>query len=136
LIWTLLQEGVQLGQYFYGPVKRWIGAFLISADANQVFRTIIGSQQEAQRLGLLHVLLGGNTRHQTAQTLKHGDGRVVIPHGEISVENHVAVEQRANGVGDRILLIVAFHQDRIKRGDAATLEAPRPLHQSSQHIKH
>ena len=119
MIRPLLQEGVQLRQYFDCPVKRWIGALLIGADTNQVFRANVGSHQQAKRLSLLHMRFGGDTRHQTAQTLEHGDGRVVTPHGQVSVKNHMPVEQRPHRIGDRVLLIVAFHQNRVKGSNAA-----------------
>ena len=48
----------------------------------------------------------------------------------------IAIEQSANGVIERILLIVAFHQEAVKSGDAPRSEMTRALHELRQKRKH
>jgi len=36
---------------------------------------------------------------------------------ELAVQHHVAVEDRAGRVGDRLVVVVALHQHRVEAGD-------------------
>ena len=41
-----------------------------------------------------------------------------------AIEHDVAVEQRAGGVDQRIVFVVAFHQHGVEGGDGAGTEVP------------
>src|SRR5579883_186529 len=51
---------------------------------------------------------------------------------EFSVEHDVTIQKRADGVNERILLVVAFHEHGIEGGDASASEISSAFNQSSQ----
>ena len=53
------------------------------------------------------------------------DGRVVAGLGQLARQHDVAVEDAARGVGDRVLLVVAFAQHGVEGGDRAARRAGR-----------
>ena len=53
----------------------------------------------------------------------------MVLRGEPAVEHDVAIEQRAYRIHQRILLVVAFHQQTVKRGDAAVAKMSGALDQ-------
>ena len=57
------------------------------------------------------------------------DRRVPSFRRERSGEHHVTIHKGAHRIHNWVLLIVAFHQDRIERRDAALPETPGTLHQ-------
>ena len=63
-------------------------------------------------------------------------GGIVVLRRQPAVEHDVSVEQRAHGVDQRILLVVAFHQHGVERGDAAAGETSGALDQPRQHAEH
>ena len=60
------------------------------------------------------------------------DGRIPALRRQRARQHHVAVEQRAHRIHQRILLIVALHQHGIKRGDRARAKLAGALHQPRQ----
>ena len=56
--------------------------------------------------------------------------------GEFPVEHNVAVEERAHGIDQRILLVIAFHQNCVKRRNAPVSEMPCALDQPREERKH
>ena len=52
--------------------------------------------------------------------------------GQLSRQPNVSVQQAAHGVGDRLILVVAFDKHRIKRRNAALAALPRALDEPRQ----
>ena len=61
----------------------------------------------------------GHVGHRAADALQHVDRRIVIPRAEVAREHDVAVEDRADRVGDRLVVVVAVDEHGVDRGDAA-----------------
>ena len=77
-----------------------------------------------------------DVRHQSAEAVEHRDGRIVVARSQCPVQQNVSVQQRANGVHHRILLVIALHQHGVKRSDAAVRKTPGPFYQACQHVQH
>ena len=77
---------------------------------DQVFVIAIGGQEAANQRGRAAMLLAGNVGHQPAEARQHVDGRIVAAVGQAAGEPRMAVQQAANGVGDRLVGIVALDQ--------------------------
>ena len=77
------------------------------------------------------VLLGYQRRHCAADRGFNIDGRIVSGFGQTTRQHNMTVKDRARGVGNRVLLVIAFRQYRIERGDgaAAADAVPRAFHQ-------
>jgi hypothetical protein len=57
--------------------------------------------------------------HGARNRLFDVDRRIVAGVGQCPRQDDVAVEDRACGIGDRILLVVAFGEHGVERGDRA-----------------
>jgi hypothetical protein len=78
------------------------------------------------------MLLVHHGRHGSRDRCEDVDGRIVVALGERAREDDVAVQDRTNGVGDRLGHVVAFDQDCEEAGDGAVFGVARPLEQSGQ----
>src|SRR5690606_18354222 len=100
-------------------------------DAYQIAVALEAGEQlfEVTHAGV--VLLGDQGRHRTADRGFNINCRVVPGFGQTARQHDMAVEDRARGVGNRVLLVIAFGQYRIERGDgaAAADAVPRALNQ-------
>src|SRR5208282_754450 len=77
--------------------------------------------------------IGGNDGgHDAADAVENGDGRIVALGSEAAIEHDVTIEQGADGVDQRIVLVVAFHEDGVKAGDGAGTEGARALDETGE----
>jgi hypothetical protein len=118
----LREKGAKRGAGAEGAIEFGIGSGLVSADADQVFRARVGGHEPAQAGCLVEVRRLGYGGHEPADGIEYGDGRIPALGSERAGENHVAVEKRAHGIDQRILLVVAFHQHGVEGGDGAAME--------------
>ncbi len=72
---------------------------------------------------------GGDGRHQAADALEDVDGRIVSAVGQFSAEDDVPVEERAGTIGDGVIQVVAFGQDRQDAGDASVGATAEPFNE-------
>ncbi len=79
---------------------------------------------------------GDDVRHRPTDAAEDVDRWEVPAGGEFARQPNVPIEQPAHGVGDRLVLIIPFHEDRIVRRDAAGATAARPLDEPRQQGKH
>ncbi len=79
-------------------------------------------------------MLGGRDgRHRSADAAQHVDRRIVIATGQFAREHDVPVENAAHGVRDRLVVVVAFDENAVERGDAAlAADAAGPLEQARE----
>src|SRR5208282_4483234 len=118
-----------------GFVEKRVRTFLVRADVDQIFGGGIRSQKLAKAASFFEMFGGTNRGHQAAQAIEDGNGRVVALRMEPAIENHVAVEEGSHGIDQRILLIVALHQDGVKSGDASSTEISSTLNEPRQKCK-
>src|SRR6185437_891126 len=80
----------------------------------------------------------GDLVHRTAHRGFHVDGRIVTAFGNPAREHDVSVEDGAGGVGDRIVLVVAFGEYGVERRDGAGSAGAvaRSLHELRQAREH
>ena len=76
--------------------------------------------------------IAGITRDTEASTSIAG----VVPLGETPGEDDVAIEDRADGVGDRLVHVVALDQDGVEAGDRPRVAAAGPLEKLGQIREH
>ncbi len=78
----------------------------------------------------------GDLVEQAARAPEHVDRRKMALRAELPAQIHVAVDDRADLVADRIGLLFVFEQHRVERRDAARPRAPGPLEQARQLLEH
>src|SRR6185312_3347287 len=131
----LLQELQQRATQADGRIELGIRAGGVSAEVDEVFRALICGECLPNLDGRLLLLGRGKARCEPAHGLKNVDGRIVAGSAEFSGKNNVAVEDGANCVADRLIEIVAFHEDGEKSSDRAFSESSRALKNLRQKIE-
>ena len=92
---------------------------LVGADRDQVLLVAVGGHQLAQlRAGAAH-LGRDDLADQARYRLEHVDRRVVAGVRQVARQHDVAVEDRADGVGDRLVHVVAVDEHGVEAGDRA-----------------
>jgi len=71
--------------------------------------------------------------HRPADALVDVYGRIESARGESAGEDDMAVEDGADGVGEGLVGVVAFHEDGVKAGDAAALIAAGSFEEFGEH---
>ena len=117
---VLLQEGLEGRPQRERPVGQRVGAADVGADLDQFLDVGPGVEQAAgfaQRAAFWSARRDrvGDPRDRR----EHVDRRKVTRAGELAVEHDVAVENRPGGVGDRLVVVIAFDQHGVEAGDAA-----------------
>src|SRR3989344_1032629 len=114
---ALLQEPFDMRVQTHRAVELRVVALGVGAHADQVAIALVARQRllELIRLALLGV--AGNGRHRPADRRFDIDGRVVPAFGQVPGQHNVPVEDRPRRVGNRVLLVVAFAEHRVKRSD-------------------
>ncbi len=95
----------------------------VGAELDQVARLVELGQQRARTARRLQMLAAGHVGHHARHRFLDVDGRVVAGLGQLARQHDVAVEDAARRVGDRVLLVVAFGQHGVERGDRAAAVA-------------
>ncbi|MNP55089.1 hypothetical protein D3C76_1497020 [compost metagenome] len=103
----------------YCLVEHRVAAFGIGADADQIAVALEAGEQLLKVTHAGIVLLANQRRHCAADRGFDINRRVVACFGQTARQDDMTVEDRTRRVGNRILLIVAFGQNRIKRGNRA-----------------
>ena len=114
---ALLQEGFHLRIERDRFIKHRITARGISTDAAQIAVTLEAGEQLLKLAHSRIVVLIDQRGHRTADRGFYINGRIVTRFAQPTRQHNVAVENGARGVGDRVLLIVAFGQDGLEGGD-------------------
>ncbi len=135
---VLNQKLADAGVRLHRLVELQVGARGVGAHGDEV---LLAGVARLHFLELLHApkfQRSGDGRHHAADRRLQVDGRKVPLLGQTATEHDVAVENGAHVVGDRVLLVVAFHQHGVERGDAAAALRPvaRALHQRRQLGEH
>ena len=86
---------------------------------------------ENEYLSLINAVID-EMRHQAAHAVEHVDTRVVAAGCEFTIEHDVTVENRSDGIRNRIVHIVSFNEHCVERRDAAGLEFTGSLQQLRQ----
>src|SRR5450830_2082504 len=131
---ALLQKPLDMRVQAHRAVELHIVALGVSAHADQVAIALVARQclLELIRLALLGVT--GDGGHRPADRRFDIDGWVVPAFGQVPGQHNVPVQNRPRRVGNRVLLVVALAEHRVKRGDRATTGRPvaGALHQFGQ----
>ncbi len=115
----LPQKRQQRRHQLHGSIHLRTAAAGIRADADEILGLGMHGQDFPQ---FVSRLLMAGVRHfaaDTADAAGDADGRIVAALGQTTLQNDVAIEQAARGVGDRLVEIVAVHQHGEDAGDAA-----------------
>ena len=107
-----------------GFIEHRIAAFGIGADADEIAVALEARQQllEVTHFGV--VLFRYQRRHRTADRRFNVDSGVVSGLRQTSRQHNVTIKDGSRRVGNRVLLIVAFGQYRIKGGDGTAAVDP------------
>ena len=101
----------------------------VRADLEQVLGVAVRGEQLAQG-GRVGALLGrGDGGRDAGDRLEDVDAREVAGGREAAGQHDVAVEDRAGGVADRLVHVVALDEDGVEAGDAAGLAGAGALEQ-------
>ena len=115
-----------------GRVDARIAALLVGADGDEVAMLLVDGQRLAEAARELGVLGRDDLVHHAADRGFDVDRRIVAGFGDAPRQHDVAVEDGARRVGDRVLLVVAFGEHGVERGDrAAARSAPLPARSTS-----
>ena len=117
----LLEEAVDLVDVFEGEVGVLVGAWLVFANPDEKLVFLVVGENFAHFPDQIEMDpvddLGQNPAHRG----KDVDRRVVVLAGQVGGEDDVAVENRANFVGDRLVEIVPRDENRLKSSDRSFL---------------
>src|SRR5690606_29481824 len=98
----------------------------------QITFALVRREQLAKLTRELAMLLRRDRVHHARERAQDVDGGPASARAELTVEDHVAVEDAAHFVRDRLLHVAAFDKHRVERGDAAALVRAASLEQSGQ----
>src|ERR1700686_5448531 len=76
-----------------GAIKVGIAAFLISPDADELFRSLVSSKETADVVRLREMRGGDHGRHDAANAVEDRDRRIVTLSSESAIEHDVAIEE-------------------------------------------
>ncbi|MNS94342.1 hypothetical protein D3C72_1285540 [compost metagenome] len=123
VVLVLAEEVLERGVQGDGAVDDGVGPGAIGADLDQLFHVGIGRQAltgAAVQFALGRGLAAGQG---PADRLQHVDGGEAAALGDLAVHDDVAVQNTAYGVGDRLVMVAAVHQDGEQGGDRPGLGA-------------
>ena len=112
-----------------------VGAGLVGADRDEVGLLLVGRHQLADLVAGRARLGRGDLADEAGDGGEHVDRGVVARVGEVAREDDVAVEDAADGVGDRLVHVVAVDQHGVERGDRAGRRGAGALEQLRQHAR-
>src|SRR3954468_6355449 len=133
LVDALLEVGLDRAALGERLVDDRVGAGLVGADRDQVLLLLVGGHELAQAAPGLLDLARGDLRGEARDALEDVDRRVVPGVGEVAAEDDVAVEDRAGGVGDRLVHVVAVDEHGVEGGDRAVRARARALEELREH---
>lgn len=116
---ALLQIALQLRPQGDGFVEHRIAAFGIRADANQIAVTLKTRQQLFEGAHSRVMLLTDQRRHCATDRRFNIDSRIVPGFRQSARQHNVTVEDCPRGVSNGVLLVIAFGEHGIKRGNRA-----------------
>jgi hypothetical protein len=132
----LTQELLDVGLQAQRAVDLRIRARNVRTNVDQIAGLLIGKHRVSDHRAHGQVIGGRQCAEQTADTLQHVDGWIVVLLGQRSRKNDVAVQDAAHRVGDRVLHVVAFGEHGVQTGDTAAVGHASPLQQPRQHREH
>ena len=115
-----------------GRIDSRVGSAFVRPDVDKVFgflecpHQVTNFECSISHFGIHQV------RHQAADAAQNIDAWIVAARSQLAIEDDVSVENGTDGVGDRIVHVIAFNQDRVERRNAAFLEFSRPLKKPGQ----
>ena len=112
-----------------------IGSGYVGSQINQVFGLAVERQRIANLAGVIGLLRSGETRLEPAYGIEHLDCRIVSGGPEIAGQRDMPIEDRAHGIADGFVEIVAFDQDGKECGNGAVLEVPGALTDFGSRLK-
>ena len=114
-----------------------IPALHIGSDLNQIIGVAVGGhdpRQLAHQTLMFSRCYAGRTRLTDG---KHIDGGKVSLLREPPRKLNMTIRQGAHGVGNRLVWIVAFHENGVKTGNASlSFPTSRPLEQAREQRKY
>ena len=85
----------------------------------------MGGHQVADLVGGIFQFRAHEMRHKTADAGQQVDTWILASCCQFAIEHNVSIEDRSRVIGDRIIHIVAFDENGVKRGNAALRELAR-----------
>src|ERR1700733_4173154 len=116
---VLTQEFEHFGPLLDGEIHPGIGTAPIGPDRNQVAVLLISRIHLPEAIRQVELLTRCNLVHCTTDGSLHIHGRIQAILGQAARQHDVPVQNGARRIGDGIVLIIAFHQDRVERRDRA-----------------
>ena len=113
-------------------VHQRVGPGLVGADVDQVLRRLAGREDPAERGRGVEVRPGIDLAGHSGHGAEHVHGGEVPGDGKLAVQDHVAVQDGAGGVGDGLVVVVAVHQHGVNAGDGAGFGRAGALQQPGQ----
>ena len=127
----LPQDVVDARHHRHCAIELDVAARLVSAHQAKVARVLEARDHRAQLAHQLALIRGPGDVGEAGDRAEHVDRREAPLIGDGAIEHDMAVERAADGVGDRIVVIVAVDEDGEDAGDGAGPLGPGPARSSS-----
>src|SRR5882757_8155131 len=113
----LSQEIEHFGPLLHRQVDAWIGSASIGTHGDEIAVLLVGGINLLEARRQIELIAGADLVHGAADGPFDVDGRVQAALRKTARQHDVTVEYGPRGIGDGIVLIIAFRQNRIERGD-------------------